>query len=162
MKPPSPSASMKPLSLSALIKPSNIHRRSKGGKHWPPVDLILPLQNSLDSLRYYTLTSSELEISRRIATPVLPFAREMLQLVLRTNLMFFYFEDVYCGSILSYIKACCRNSLCFYWETIESKAEIPDSGCFPLDPMCIIAAEELRRSNLSSISSVHHIAFHSQ
>lgn len=85
---------------------------------------------------------------------VLPIARELLQLVLRANLMLFYFEgysylsEVYiqqqkskegpgeewefnnltvvflCRPLLSYIKTCSWHSLCVHWKTIKSKAQV--------------------------------------
>ena len=85
---------------------------------------------------------------------VLPIARELLQLVLRANLMLFYFEgysylsQVYillqkskegpgevwefnnliivflCRPLLSYIKTSSRHSLCVHWKTIKSKAQV--------------------------------------
>lgn len=79
---------------------------------------------------------------------MLPFVRELLQLLLRANLMLFYFEgdlllDSYivgvryentsflnlgimsfCRPLLSYIQTCCRHSLCVHWKSIKSKTQV--------------------------------------
>ncbi|KAM3731694.1 hypothetical protein ACB098_11G001100 [Castanea mollissima] len=75
---------------------------------------------------------------------VLPIAREFLQLVLRANLMFFYFEGLY----YHISKRAAGIRYVFIGKPSNQR------------PSCVIAAERLRRSNLSSIaSSVHHTSF---
>jgi hypothetical protein len=82
---------------------------------------------------------------------MLPFVRELLQLLLRANLMLFYFEGdplldsliivisygkarflnlavlfflSSCRSLLSYIQTCCRHSLCVHRKSIKSKTQV--------------------------------------
>ncbi|KAK1315380.1 Peroxisome biogenesis factor 10 [Acorus calamus] len=88
----------------------------------------------------------------------LPFAREMLQLVLRTNLMFFYFEGLY----YHISKRAAGIRYVFIGKQLNQRPRYQILGVFLLIQLCIIAAEGLRRSNLSSISSVHNTAFQSQ
>lgn len=84
---------------------------------------------------------------------VLPVARELLQLILRANLMFFYFEGLYYhlskrASGIRYV---------FIGKPSNQRPRYQILGIFLLIQLCIIAAEGLRRSNLSSIAtSVHH------
>ncbi|PNT33054.1 hypothetical protein POPTR_006G222000v4 [Populus trichocarpa] len=83
---------------------------------------------------------------------VLPVAREFLQLVLRTNLMFFYFEGMYYhiskrASGIRYV---------FIGKPSNQRPRYQILGVFLLIQLCIIAAEGLRRSNLSSIASSVH------
>ncbi|MQL86860.1 hypothetical protein Taro_019393 [Colocasia esculenta] len=109
-------------------------------------------------------------------TQVLPYIREILQLVIRTNLMFFYFEGNSTALDLSkHISPC--SPLCFpglYYHISKRSAAIryvfigkplnqrpryQILGLFLLIQLCILGAESLRRSNLSSIaSSVHQIS----
>ncbi|KAG6514334.1 hypothetical protein ZIOFF_024687 [Zingiber officinale] len=84
---------------------------------------------------------------------VLPLAHEILQLALRTNLMFFYFEGLYYhvskrASGIRYV---------FIGKPSNQRPGYQILGVFLLIQLCILGAEGLRRSNLSSItSSVHH------
>ncbi|WOL01011.1 peroxisome biogenesis factor 10 [Canna indica] len=84
---------------------------------------------------------------------VLPFAREVLQLALRTNLMFFYFEGLYYhiskrASGIRYV---------FIGKPSNQRPRYQILGVFLLIQLCILGAEGLRRSNLSSITtSAHH------
>ncbi|XP_072972192.1 peroxisome biogenesis factor 10 isoform X2 [Typha angustifolia] len=83
---------------------------------------------------------------------VLPFAREILQLALRTNLMFFYFEGLYYhlskrASGIHYV---------FIGKPLNQRPRYQILGVFLLIQLCILGAEGLRRSNLSSISSSIH------
>ncbi|XP_027180506.1 peroxisome biogenesis factor 10 [Coffea eugenioides] len=85
---------------------------------------------------------------------VLPFAREILQLVLRTNLMFFYFEGLY----YHVSKRAAGIRYVFISKTTSQRPRYQILGVFLLVQLCIIAAEGLRRSNLSSIASSVHQA----
>ncbi|KAG8375732.1 hypothetical protein BUALT_Bualt10G0131000 [Buddleja alternifolia] len=80
---------------------------------------------------------------------VLPLAREFFMLILRTNLMFFYFEGLYYhlskrASGIRYV---------FIGKPNNQRPRYQILGVFLLVQLCIIAAEGLRRSNLSSIAS---------
>nr|AWW16480.1 peroxisome biogenesis factor 10 [Ipomoea pes-caprae] len=81
---------------------------------------------------------------------VLPLAREILQLVIRANLMFFYFEGLYYhlskrASGIRYV---------FIGKPTNQRPRYQILGFFLLVQLCILAAEGLRRrSNLSSISA---------
>ncbi|EOA27584.1 hypothetical protein CARUB_v10023723mg [Capsella rubella] len=80
---------------------------------------------------------------------VLPVAREVLQLVLRANLMLFYFEGLYYhiskrASGIRYV---------FIGKQLNQRPRYQILGVFLLVQLCILAAEGLRRSNLSSIAS---------
>lgn len=80
---------------------------------------------------------------------MLPLAHEFLQLVLRTNLMFFYFEGLYYhiskrASGIRYV---------FIGKPMNQRPRYQILGVFLLIQLCIIAVEGLRRSNLSSIAS---------
>ncbi|XP_073106693.1 peroxisome biogenesis factor 10-like isoform X2 [Elaeis guineensis] len=83
---------------------------------------------------------------------VLPYAREILQLALCTNLMFFYFEGLYyhiskCAAGIRYV---------FIGKSLNQRPRYQILGVFLLIQLCILGAEGLHRSNLSSIiSSVH-------
>ncbi|KAL0009624.1 hypothetical protein SO802_011126 [Lithocarpus litseifolius] len=87
---------------------------------------------------------------------VLPIAREFLQLVLRANLMFFYFEGVY----YHISKRAAGIRYVFIGKPSNQRPRYQIIGVFLLIQLCVIAAERMRRSNLSSIaSSVHHTSF---
>ncbi|KAG2666894.1 hypothetical protein I3760_15G086700 [Carya illinoinensis] len=87
---------------------------------------------------------------------VLPIAREFLQLVLRANLMFFYFEGLY----YHISKRAAGIRYVFIGKPSNQRPRYQLLGVFLLIQLCIIAAEGLRRSNLSSIaSSVHQTSF---
>ncbi|XP_024022697.1 peroxisome biogenesis factor 10 [Morus notabilis] len=83
---------------------------------------------------------------------VLPVAREFLQLVIRANLMFFYFEGLY----YHISKRAAGIRYVFIGKPSNQRPRYQILGVFLLIQLCIIAAEGLRRSNLSSIArSVH-------
>ncbi|XP_051151356.1 peroxisome biogenesis factor 10 [Andrographis paniculata] len=80
---------------------------------------------------------------------VLPIAREFLMLALRTNLMFFYFEGIYYhlskrASGIRYV---------FIGKPTNQRPRYQILGVFLLVQLCIIAAEGLRRSSLSSFAT---------
>ncbi|KAF5203389.1 Peroxisome biogenesis factor [Thalictrum thalictroides] len=83
---------------------------------------------------------------------ILPYAREMLQLVLRTNLMFFYFEGLY----YHISKRAAGIRYMFIGKPLNQRPRYQLLGVFLLIQLCIITAEGLRRSNLSSIASSVH------
>ncbi|OMO86464.1 hypothetical protein COLO4_21126 [Corchorus olitorius] len=83
---------------------------------------------------------------------ILPIAREFLQLILRANLMLFYFEGLYYhiskrASGIRYV---------FIGKQSNQRPRYQILGVFLLIQLCILAAEGLRRSNLSSIASSIH------
>ncbi|XP_039006062.1 peroxisome biogenesis factor 10-like isoform X1 [Hibiscus syriacus] len=83
---------------------------------------------------------------------MLPIAREFLQWALRANLMFFYFEGLYYhiskrASGIRYV---------FIGKPSNQRPRYQILGIFLLIQLCIVAAEGLRRSNLSSITSSIH------
>ncbi|CAM8916568.1 unnamed protein product [Rhodiola kirilowii] len=80
---------------------------------------------------------------------MLPVAREALQLILRTNLMFFYFEGLYYhiskrASGIRYV---------FIGKPLHQRPRYQILGVFLLIQLCILAVEGLRRNNLSSIAA---------
>ncbi|XP_031270547.1 peroxisome biogenesis factor 10 [Pistacia vera] len=83
---------------------------------------------------------------------VLPMAREILQLVFRANLMFFYFEGLY----YHISKRAAGIRYVFIGKPMNQRPRYQILGVFLLIQLCIIAAEGLRRSNLSSIASSVH------
>lgn len=102
------------------------------------------LKEKLNGLRLYVI---------RRWPMVLPIVREFLQLVLRANLMFFYFEGLY----YHISKRTAGIRYVFIGKPTNQRPRYQILGVFLLIQLCIIAAEGLRRSNLSSItSSVHH------
>jgi len=80
---------------------------------------------------------------------VLPVAREVLQLVLRANLMLFYFEGFY----YHISKRASGVRYVFIGKQLNQRPRYQILGVFLLIQLCILAAEGLRRSNLSSITS---------
>ncbi|XP_009768856.1 peroxisome biogenesis factor 10 isoform X1 [Nicotiana sylvestris] len=80
---------------------------------------------------------------------VLPLAREVLQLVIRTNLMFFYFEGFY----YHISKRTAGIRYVFIGKPMNQRPRYQILGVFLLIQLCILAAEGLRRSSLSSISA---------
>ncbi|CAI9095915.1 OLC1v1031953C2 [Oldenlandia corymbosa var. corymbosa] len=80
---------------------------------------------------------------------VSPFARECFQLILRANLMFFYFEGLY----YHISKRAAGIRYVFISKPTSQRPRYQILGVFLLVQLCIIAAEGLRRSNLSSIAS---------
>ncbi|XP_076888583.1 peroxisome biogenesis factor 10-like [Bidens hawaiensis] len=84
---------------------------------------------------------------------VLPLAREFLQLVLRSNLMFFYFEGLY----YHISKRAAGIRYVFIGKPMNQRPRYQILGMFLLVQLCVIVAEGLRRSNLASITaSVQH------
>ncbi|KAI4316477.1 hypothetical protein L6164_024455 [Bauhinia variegata] len=87
---------------------------------------------------------------------MLPVVRDLLQLVLRTNLMFFYFEGLY----YHISKRAAGIRYMFIGKASNQRPRYQILGVFLLIQLCIIATEGLRRSNLSSIaSSVQQASF---
>ncbi|KAK9946217.1 hypothetical protein M0R45_011692 [Rubus argutus] len=80
---------------------------------------------------------------------VLPIAREFLQLAIRANLMFFYFEGLY----YHISKRAAGIRYVFIGKPSNQRPRYQILGIFLLIQLCIIAAEGLRRSNLSSIAT---------
>ncbi|XP_050364546.1 peroxisome biogenesis factor 10 [Argentina anserina] len=80
---------------------------------------------------------------------VLPIAREFLQLVIRANLMFFYFEGLY----YHISKRAAGIRYVFIGKPSNQRPRYQILGIFLLIQLCIIGAEGLRRSNLSSIET---------
>ncbi|XP_027331402.1 peroxisome biogenesis factor 10 [Abrus precatorius] len=92
-----------------------------------------------------------LHLVRRWPT-MLPFVRELLQLVLRANLMFFYFEGLY----YHISKRAAGIRYVFIGKASNQRPRYQILGVFLLIQLCIIAAEGLRRRNFTSIAgSVH-------
>ncbi|KAJ0865275.1 putative transcription factor C2H2 family [Helianthus annuus] len=88
---------------------------------------------------------------------VLPLAREFLQLVLRANLMFFYFEGLY----YHISKRAAGIRYVFIGKPMNQRPRYQILGMFLLVQLCIIVAEGLRRSNFASITaSVQHTSLH--
>ncbi|XP_010936953.1 peroxisome biogenesis factor 10 [Elaeis guineensis] len=83
---------------------------------------------------------------------VLPYAREILQLAFRTNLMFFYFEGLY----YHISKRAAGIRYVFIGKPLNQRPRYQILGVFLLIQLCILGAEGLRRSNLSSITSSVH------
>ncbi|XP_057477006.1 peroxisome biogenesis factor 10 [Actinidia eriantha] len=85
---------------------------------------------------------------------MLPLAREFLQVILRTNLMFFYFEGLY----YHVSKRAAGIRYVFIGKQMNQRPRYQILGVFLLIQLCIIAAEGLRRSHLSSVASSVHQA----
>lgn len=83
---------------------------------------------------------------------VLPFVREAAQLTLRANLMFFYFEGLY----YHISKRAAGIRYVFIGKPSNQRLRYQILGIFLLVQLCVIVAEGLRRSNLSSIASSVH------
>ncbi|KAG2298775.1 hypothetical protein Bca52824_035247 [Brassica carinata] len=80
---------------------------------------------------------------------VLPVAREVLQLLLRANLMLFYFEGLY----YHISKRASGVRYVFIGKQLNQRPRYQILGVFLLIQLCILAAEGLRRTNLSSITN---------
>ncbi|KAL4195849.1 hypothetical protein AMTRI_Chr04g243170 [Amborella trichopoda] len=80
---------------------------------------------------------------------VLPFAREVSQLVLRANLMLFYFEGLY----YHMSKRAAGIRYVFIGKPLHQRPRYQILGVFLLIQLCIIGFEGLRRSSLSSIAN---------
>ncbi|KAK8958983.1 Peroxisome biogenesis factor 10 [Platanthera guangdongensis] len=83
---------------------------------------------------------------------VLPFVREAAQLALRANLMLFYFEGLY----YHISKRTAGIRYVFIGKPSNQRLRYQILGIFLLVQLCVIVAEGLRRSNLSSIASSVH------
>ncbi|XP_047316345.1 peroxisome biogenesis factor 10 [Impatiens glandulifera] len=83
---------------------------------------------------------------------MLPLTREILQIILRTNLMFFYFEGLY----YHIAKRAAGIHYVFIGKQMNQRPRYQILGIFLLIQLCIITADGLRRSNLSSIASSVH------
>ncbi|KAL8497122.1 hypothetical protein ACS0TY_020702 [Phlomoides rotata] len=95
------------------------------------------------------IIDNEATSSSQIQPSVLPMARECFMLILRTNLMYFYFEGLYYhlskrASGIRYV---------FIGKPTNQRPRYQILGVFLLVQLCIIAAEGLRRSNLSSLAT---------
>ncbi|CAA6664678.1 unnamed protein product [Spirodela intermedia] len=84
----------------------------------------------------------------------LPYVREILQLVLRTNLMFFYFEGLY----YHISKRAAGIRYVFIGKPLNQRPRYQILGVFLLIQLCILGVKGLRQSNLSSIASSVHQA----
>ncbi|KNA13469.1 hypothetical protein SOVF_116770 [Spinacia oleracea] len=80
---------------------------------------------------------------------MLPVAREVLQLFLRTNLMLFYFEGLY----YHFSKRASGIRYMFIGKPSNQRPRYQILGVFLLIQLCVIAAERLRHTNLSAIGS---------
>lgn len=80
---------------------------------------------------------------------VLPVARELLQVLLRANLMLFYFEGLY----YHISKRASGVRYVFIGKQLNQRPRYQILGVFLLIQLCILTAEGLRRSNLSSITN---------
>ncbi|XP_021744299.1 peroxisome biogenesis factor 10-like isoform X1 [Chenopodium quinoa] len=78
---------------------------------------------------------------------VLPVAREVLQLFLRTNLMLFYFEGLY----YHISKRASGIRYMFIGKPSNQRPRYQILGVFLLIQLCVIAAARLRQTNLSSL-----------
>lgn len=83
---------------------------------------------------------------------VLPLARETIQLALRANLMFFYFEGLY----YHVSKRAAGIRYVFIGKPLNQRPRYQILGVFLLIQLCILGAEGLRRTNLSSIATSVH------
>ncbi|EYU20307.1 hypothetical protein ABFS82_01G008500 [Erythranthe guttata] len=80
---------------------------------------------------------------------MVPIAREFFTLILRTNLMFFYFEGLY----YHLSKRAAGVRYVFIGKPNNQRPRYQILGVFLLVQLCILAAEGLRRSNLSSLAT---------
>ncbi|KAJ1291827.1 hypothetical protein BS78_02G346600 [Paspalum vaginatum] len=80
---------------------------------------------------------------------MLPFAQDFVQLAIRTNLMFFYFEGLY----YHLSKRAAGIRYVFIGKPMNQRPRYQILGVFLLIQLCILGAERLRRSNISSIAS---------
>ncbi|KAF0909629.1 hypothetical protein E2562_039352 [Oryza meyeriana var. granulata] len=80
---------------------------------------------------------------------MLPFAQDFIQLAIRTNLMFFYFEGLY----YHLPKRAAGIRYVFIGKPMNQRPRYQILGIFLLIQLCILGAERLRRSNLSTIAS---------
>ncbi|TQE01436.1 hypothetical protein C1H46_012916 [Malus baccata] len=127
-------------SLSNDAQSSSTIHNSAGSTSGPSVSALRRLKEKFNGLW--------ISLARRWPT-VLPIAREFLQLVIRANLMFFYFE----GLFYHISKRAAGIRYVFIGKPSNQRPRYQILGVFLLIQLCIIAAEGLRRSNLSSIAS---------
>lgn len=80
---------------------------------------------------------------------LVPVTREVLQLILRANLMFFYFEGLY----YHISKRTAGIRYIFIGKQTNQRPRYQILGVFLLIQLCVIAAEGLRRHNLSSLGT---------
>ncbi|KAG8079769.1 hypothetical protein GUJ93_ZPchr0007g5902 [Zizania palustris] len=80
---------------------------------------------------------------------ILPFSQDFIQLAIRTNLMFFYFEGLY----YHLPKRAAGIRYVFIGKPMNQRPRYQILGIFLLIQLCILGAERLRRSNLSTIAS---------
>lgn len=80
---------------------------------------------------------------------LVPVTREVLQLILRANLMFFYFEGLY----YHISKRTAGIRYMFIGKQTNQRPRYQILGVFLLIQLCVIAAEGLRRRNLSSLGT---------
>ncbi|CAL5061689.1 unnamed protein product [Urochloa decumbens] len=80
---------------------------------------------------------------------MLPFAQDFIQLAIRTNLMLFYFEGLY----YHLPKRAAGIRYVFIGKPMNQRPRYQILGIFLLIQLCILGAERLRRSNISSIAS---------
>lgn len=80
---------------------------------------------------------------------LVPVTREVLQLILRANLMFFYFEGLY----YHISKRTAGIRYIFIGKQTNQRPRYQILGVFLLIQLCVIAAERLRRRNLSSLGT---------
>ncbi|KAF3446100.1 hypothetical protein FNV43_RR11279 [Rhamnella rubrinervis] len=126
-------------SIHSLDVPDGSSSSSSGAS----VSALTRLKEKFNRLRFFAV--------QRWPT-VLPIVREFLQLVLRANLMFFYFEGLY----YHISKRAAGIRYVFIGKPSNQRPRYQILGVFLLIQLCIIAVEGLRRSNLSSIASSAH------
>lgn len=80
---------------------------------------------------------------------LVPVTREVLQLILRANLMFFYFEGLY----YHISKRTAGIRYMFIGKQTNQRPRYQILGVFLLIQLCVIAAEGLRRRNLASLGT---------
>ncbi|XP_006658799.2 peroxisome biogenesis factor 10 [Oryza brachyantha] len=80
---------------------------------------------------------------------MLPFAQDFIQLSIRANLMLFYFEGLY----YHLPKRAAGIRYVFIGKPMNQRPRYQILGIFLLIQLCILGAERLRRSNLSTIAS---------
>ncbi|CAA3001736.1 peroxisome biogenesis factor 10 [Olea europaea subsp. europaea] len=105
-----------------------------------PLSALSRLKTKITGLWLYTV---------RRWPSMLPLARELFMLILRTNLMFFYFEGLYYH--ISNRAAGIR--YVFIGKPTNQRPRYQILGVFLLVQLCILAAEGLRRSNISSFTN---------
>ncbi|KAL8497121.1 hypothetical protein ACS0TY_020702 [Phlomoides rotata] len=125
---------------SSQIQPSVSAEMTTSSDSEVPVSILSRLKARITGLWLYPI---------RRWPSVLPMARECFMLILRTNLMYFYFEGLYYhlskrASGIRYV---------FIGKPTNQRPRYQILGVFLLVQLCIIAAEGLRRSNLSSLAT---------